>query len=148
MQLCTYHLDDVYLFILFSGNIFNLPSFKYVFMFWWQIKSAFSSYRGGLAGCCCRHWSFWLWVRSSICSESVSANFHCCLLHDQIIKSTSYRYIYHLTLGGFALTFPLGGVGINVSSFDPNNLGSDRSKINLRATIYRCDDFSLFNFCQ
>ncbi|KAH7524876.1 hypothetical protein FEM48_Zijuj06G0165700 [Ziziphus jujuba var. spinosa] len=47
------------------------------------------------------------------------------------------EYIYHLTLGGFALTFPLGGVGINVSSFDPNNLGSDRSKINLRATIYR-----------
>ncbi|XP_048331361.2 uncharacterized protein LOC107421443 isoform X3 [Ziziphus jujuba] len=58
------------------------------------------------------------------------------------------EYIYHLTLEGFALTFPLGGVGVNVFSFDPNNLGSDRSKINLRATIYRKDTSPVVENCS
>lgn len=47
------------------------------------------------------------------------------------------RYIYHLTLGGIALTFPPCGVEINASEFHPSYLGNEQTKINLRATIYR-----------
>ncbi|TXG53459.1 hypothetical protein EZV62_022628 [Acer yangbiense] len=39
-------------------------------------------------------------------------------------------YIYHLTLGGFALVFPLDGM-------ETSDIGSDGTKINLRATMYR-----------
>lgn len=47
------------------------------------------------------------------------------------------RYICHLTLGGFALTFPLDGVEMNASGIELTNIGSDQTKINLRATAYR-----------
>ncbi|CAK9139205.1 unnamed protein product [Ilex paraguariensis] len=41
-------------------------------------------------------------------------------------------YIYDLTLGGFALTFPL-----DVSDSLPFDTGSDPPTINLKATVYR-----------
>jgi len=50
---------------------------------------------------------------------------------------TSSRYVYHLTLGGFALTFPLVKTQRRVSSAQLTDVGSDPSKINLKATIYR-----------
>ncbi|XP_050378769.1 uncharacterized protein LOC126796046 isoform X2 [Argentina anserina] len=57
-------------------------------------------------------------------------------------------YIYHLTLGGFALAFPIGGVETDVSAFQLSNIGSDRSKINLRATIYRKDTSPIVENCN
>ncbi|KAM1316453.1 hypothetical protein TB1_019230 [Malus domestica] len=48
-------------------------------------------------------------------------------------------YICHLTLGGFALTFPLDGVEMNASGIELTNIGTDQTKINLRATAYRKD---------
>ncbi|XP_062026400.1 uncharacterized protein LOC133742740 isoform X3 [Rosa rugosa] len=56
-------------------------------------------------------------------------------------------YIYHLTVGGFALTFPLDGVE-NVSAFQLTNIGSDQTKINLRATIYRKDTSPIAQNCK
>ncbi|KAL4333109.1 hypothetical protein GQ457_07G021750 [Hibiscus cannabinus] len=54
-------------------------------------------------------------------------------------------YIYHLTLEGFALTFPLDRTQINASNLAPSDVGSDPRKINLRATVFRCvyEDTSL-----
>lgn len=57
-------------------------------------------------------------------------------------------YIYHLTLGGFALTFPLDGVETYVSAFQLTNIGSDQTKINLRATIYRKDTSPIVENCN
>lgn len=47
-------------------------------------------------------------------------------------------YIYHLTLGGFALTFPLESMETQVTKYQPNSdSGCDGTKINLKATVYR-----------
>ncbi|XP_059649540.1 uncharacterized protein LOC132295322 isoform X3 [Cornus florida] len=46
-------------------------------------------------------------------------------------------YIYHLTLGGFALTFPLCKIEGRASYSQLSDIGSDHTKINLKATIYR-----------
>ncbi|XP_075075898.1 uncharacterized protein LOC107763833 isoform X3 [Nicotiana tabacum] len=47
-------------------------------------------------------------------------------------------YIYHLTLGGFALTFPLERIVTQITKYQPNSdSGSDGTKINLKATMYR-----------
>ncbi|KAL5559841.1 hypothetical protein UlMin_036052 [Ulmus minor] len=58
------------------------------------------------------------------------------------------EYIYHLTIGGLALTFPPGGVEINASYFHPSSAGSDQTKINLRATIYRKDTSPIVENCS
>ncbi|RWV91707.1 hypothetical protein GW17_00045984 [Ensete ventricosum] len=47
-------------------------------------------------------------------------------------------YIYHLTLGGFALIFPFEILDHNNLDFQLDDTVGDRTKINLRATIYRC----------
>ncbi|KAF4373171.1 hypothetical protein CsatB_008525 [Cannabis sativa] len=57
------------------------------------------------------------------------------------------EYIYHLTLGGIALTFPPSGVEINASEFQPSYIGIEQTKINLRATIYRKDTSPIFENC-
>ncbi|XP_068653296.1 uncharacterized protein [Aristolochia californica] len=57
-------------------------------------------------------------------------------------------YIYHLTLGGFALTFPLHQNEKNL--YDPQlcDIGSDNAKINLRATVYRKDTSPIVDGCK
>ncbi|KAG9457012.1 hypothetical protein H6P81_001520 [Aristolochia fimbriata] len=56
-------------------------------------------------------------------------------------------YIYHLTLGGFALTFPLHKN--EKILYDPqlSEVGSDKAKINLRATVYRKDTSPIVDGC-
>lgn len=53
------------------------------------------------------------------------------------------RYIYHLTLGGSALTFPLDGEERHGYDSLLSDIGSDRTKINLRATVYRSETRSM-----
>ncbi|KAL3828414.1 hypothetical protein ACJIZ3_017216 [Penstemon smallii] len=57
-------------------------------------------------------------------------------------------YIYQLTLGGFALTFPLKKFGMHSSDDGPSDIGSDGTKINLKATIYRKDTSPILESCQ
>ncbi|XP_077249716.1 uncharacterized protein LOC143889411 [Tasmannia lanceolata] len=57
-------------------------------------------------------------------------------------------YIYHLTLGGFALTFPLDRDERHVSDSQLSDIGSDRAKINLRATVYRKDASPIVDGCS
>uniref|UniRef100_A0A2N9J1G6 Queuine tRNA-ribosyltransferase accessory subunit 2 n=1 Tax=Fagus sylvatica TaxID=28930 RepID=A0A2N9J1G6_FAGSY len=57
-------------------------------------------------------------------------------------------YINHLTLGGFALTFPLDGVDVNESYFQLSDIGSDQTKISLRATLYRKDTSPIVEGCS
>ncbi|TYH18440.1 hypothetical protein ES288_A05G271400v1 [Gossypium darwinii] len=61
-----------------------------------------------------------------------------------IFEST---YIYHLTLGGFALTFPLDRTQINASNLVPSDVGSDPRKINLRASVFRKDTTPIVEGC-
>ncbi|KAI3990475.1 hypothetical protein MKX01_023255 [Papaver californicum] len=57
-------------------------------------------------------------------------------------------YIYQLTLGGFALTFPLNRSESQFSdSCMSDSSGSDNTKINLRATIYRKDASPIVDGC-
>ncbi|KAH1065036.1 hypothetical protein J1N35_030023 [Gossypium stocksii] len=56
-------------------------------------------------------------------------------------------YIYHLTLGGFALTFPLDRTQINALNLAPSDVGSDPRKINLRATVFRKDTTPIVEGC-
>ncbi|KAI3872225.1 hypothetical protein MKW98_011717, partial [Papaver atlanticum] len=57
-------------------------------------------------------------------------------------------YIYQLTLGGFALTFPLNRSERQFSdSYTSDSSGSDNTKINLRATIYRKDISPIVDGC-
>ncbi|KAB2030890.1 hypothetical protein ERO13_D05G254100v2 [Gossypium hirsutum] len=56
-------------------------------------------------------------------------------------------YIYHLTLGGFALTFPLDRTQINALNLAPSDVGSDPRKINLRATVFRKDTMPIVEGC-
>lgn len=56
-------------------------------------------------------------------------------LHNQL--RYHFRYIYHLTIGGFALVFPLDNGDGPVHDYVPHYEGGDFTKINLRATIYR-----------
>ncbi|PIA47135.1 hypothetical protein AQUCO_01400084v1 [Aquilegia coerulea] len=46
-------------------------------------------------------------------------------------------YIYHLTIGGFGLIFPLNGNETCIPNSQLSDAGGDLTKINLRATIYR-----------
>ncbi|KAK1288425.1 hypothetical protein QJS10_CPB19g00300 [Acorus calamus] len=55
-------------------------------------------------------------------------------------------YIYHLTLGGFAVVFPLNRDEILDSVVC--DVGSDGAKINLRATVYRKDTSPIANNCS
>ncbi|XVF30142.1 hypothetical protein REPUB_Repub16aG0031900 [Reevesia pubescens] len=57
-------------------------------------------------------------------------------------------YIYHLTLGGFALTFPLDRIEINTSNLASSDVGSDFRKINLRATVFRKDTRPIVEGCR
>ncbi|KAI3459899.1 hypothetical protein Pfo_016562 [Paulownia fortunei] len=57
-------------------------------------------------------------------------------------------YIYHLTLGGFALTFPLEEIGKHGSSDQLSDTGRDGTKINLKATIYRKDTSPILEGCK
>ncbi|KAA8538758.1 hypothetical protein F0562_028346 [Nyssa sinensis] len=61
-------------------------------------------------------------------------------------------YIYHLTIGGFALTFPLDGikrhVSKHVSHSQLSDIGRDHTKINLKATIYRKDTSPIVDGCN
>lgn len=50
----------------------------------------------------------------------------------------NFRYVYHLTAGGFALVFPLDNMEKGAFDSQLSDIGSDGTKINLRATIYRC----------
>lgn len=57
-------------------------------------------------------------------------------------------YIYHLTLGGFALTFPLDGKFKPVSDPRLSTMASDHTKINLKATVYRKDASRIVDGCK
>ncbi|CAN6458323.1 unnamed protein product [Victoria cruziana] len=57
-------------------------------------------------------------------------------------------YIYHLTIGGFALVFPLDNGDGPVHDYVPHYEGGDFTKINLRATIYRKDTSPLVEGCS
>ncbi|XP_015059607.1 queuine tRNA-ribosyltransferase accessory subunit 2-like isoform X2 [Solanum pennellii] len=58
-------------------------------------------------------------------------------------------YIYDLTLGGFALTFPLESIEKQVTKYQPNsNSGCDGTKINLKATMYRKDTSPIVDNCK
>ncbi|RDX88726.1 Queuine tRNA-ribosyltransferase accessory subunit 2, partial [Mucuna pruriens] len=57
-----------------------------------------------------------------------------------------HRYIYSLTLGGFALTFSLDKSG-NQYNFQKSQIGSDLTKINLRAKVYRKDSSPILGNC-
>ncbi|KAL3507004.1 hypothetical protein ACH5RR_032386 [Cinchona calisaya] len=57
-------------------------------------------------------------------------------------------YIYHLTLGGFALTFPLETNKEEVSDYDVSDSESGEMKINLKATIYRKDTSPIVECCN
>ncbi|XP_059277445.1 uncharacterized protein LOC132031480 [Lycium ferocissimum] len=52
-------------------------------------------------------------------------------------------YIYHLTLGGFALTFPT-----QITNQPNSNSGNDGTKINLKATMYRKDISPIVDNCE
>ncbi|CAL0314715.1 unnamed protein product [Lupinus luteus] len=56
-------------------------------------------------------------------------------------------YIYTLTLGGFALTFPLDKNG-DQHNLQPSEIESDSTKINLRATAYRNDTSPILEDCS
>lgn len=57
-------------------------------------------------------------------------------------------YIYHLTLGGFALVFPLDIDERNILDSPQCDMGRDNTKINMRATIYRKDTSPIVNNCS
>ncbi|XP_062077591.1 uncharacterized protein LOC133782340 [Humulus lupulus] len=57
------------------------------------------------------------------------------------------EYIYHLTLGGIALTFPPFEADITTTDFQPSYIGVEQTKINLRATIYRKDTSPILKIC-
>ncbi|XP_058090095.1 uncharacterized protein LOC131236726 [Magnolia sinica] len=57
-------------------------------------------------------------------------------------------YINHLTIGGFALTFPLNGDETHAFDSQLSDIGSDGTKINLRATVYRKDKSPIINGCS
>lgn len=57
-------------------------------------------------------------------------------------------YIYHLTLGGFALIFPLDGQPKPVSDPQLSAMASDHTKINLKATVYRKDASPIVDGCK
>lgn len=57
-------------------------------------------------------------------------------------------YIYHLTLGGFALIFPLETVENDLPDVQSSNAQGDHTKINLRATVYRKDTRPMVEGCE
>ncbi|XP_058201446.1 uncharacterized protein LOC131316181 [Rhododendron vialii] len=57
-------------------------------------------------------------------------------------------YIYNLTTGGFALTFPLERIVQNVSDSQLSNKGSDGTKINLNDAVYRKDNSPIVDGCR
>lgn len=57
-------------------------------------------------------------------------------------------YIYHLTLGGFALTFPLDDITKCCSGDQLCDDGTDGTKINLKATVYRKDTSPIKEGCK
>ncbi|KAH9620487.1 hypothetical protein KSS87_004844 [Heliosperma pusillum] len=56
-------------------------------------------------------------------------------------------YIYHLTLGGYALTFPLDNSVVHTSNDHLSDVGGDLIKINLRGTVYRKDTSPIVKKC-
>lgn len=56
-------------------------------------------------------------------------------------------YVYHLTIAGFALTFPLDRFEKYLSDSQLNHMGSDYTKINLRATLYSKDTSAVLEGC-
>ncbi|WOL00891.1 queuine tRNA-ribosyltransferase accessory subunit-like isoform X1 [Canna indica] len=56
-------------------------------------------------------------------------------------------YIYHLTLGGFALIYPVNIVDGETAELQLDDSLGDCTKINLRATIYRMDTSPLVADC-
>uniref|UniRef100_A0A0A0LSS8 tRNA-guanine(15) transglycosylase-like domain-containing protein n=1 Tax=Cucumis sativus TaxID=3659 RepID=A0A0A0LSS8_CUCSA len=57
-------------------------------------------------------------------------------------------YIYHLTLGGFALTFPLDGIVEKQPDAHLIDNASDMTKINLRAIVFRKDTSPILEGCN
>lgn len=57
-------------------------------------------------------------------------------------------YIYQLTMGGFALVFPVDMVEREMQNGILNTSGGDSTKINLRATTYRKDTSRLVDSCN
>ncbi|KAK4421871.1 Queuine tRNA-ribosyltransferase accessory subunit [Sesamum alatum] len=57
-------------------------------------------------------------------------------------------YIYHLTLGGFALTFPSDDIAKCYSGEQLCDNGTDGTKINLKATVYRKDTSPILEGCK
>ncbi|KAK9756292.1 hypothetical protein RND81_01G087400 [Saponaria officinalis] len=57
-------------------------------------------------------------------------------------------YIYHLTLGGYALTFPVENTVEHISNDDLSDAGGDLTKINLHATVYRKDTLPIVEKCS
>ena len=76
-----------------------------------------------------------LTLRMLIILNLVSLSFYDCFsINSSIIVC---RYIYHLTLGGFALTFPLDGIVEKQPDAHLIDNASDMTKINLRAIVFR-----------
>lgn len=103
-------------------------------------------YRRGLTGNFCGCWSIWFHV-SAYYAQNWASSFS---LH-YVYRSYNwilYRYIYDLTVGGLALTFPVDGTEPRPSNYQFNENVSDFTKINLKATIYRYDMFILSNSFQ
>lgn len=97
-----------------------------------------TSYRGGLAGGCCRSGSFWFGVCGSLHFVFSSHLFLMRICQWSLRISWLFcSYIYHLTIGGFALTFPLDRTEKNDYNYQLSDQGSEWTKINLRATVYR-----------
>ncbi|XP_023729265.1 uncharacterized protein LOC111876940 isoform X2 [Lactuca sativa] len=72
----------------------------------------------------------------------------CMLLRGGIARYKCLNmYIYHLTLGGFALVFPLDGKCKHLSDLGLSAMASDGTKINLKATIYRKDASRIVDGC-
>ncbi|XP_021846461.2 uncharacterized protein [Spinacia oleracea] len=56
-------------------------------------------------------------------------------------------YICQLTVGGYALTFPVDNTEMQMPNYQLSNVGSDLTKINLRATVYRKDSSPVVEKC-
>ncbi|KAL9243653.1 hypothetical protein vseg_017513 [Gypsophila vaccaria] len=58
-------------------------------------------------------------------------------------------YIYHLTLGGYALIFPVDSTVKHISNDDHlSDVGGDHTKINLHATVHRKDGSPIVADCS
>nr|XP_027118088.1 queuine tRNA-ribosyltransferase accessory subunit 2-like isoform X2 [Coffea arabica] len=72
---------------------------------------------------------------------------YCRELLQALTYLTLRMYVYHLTLGGFALTFPLERNKGENADYQLSDSGGDGMKINLKATVYRKDTSPIVESC-